>query len=78
MYFLIKIRHDIIITQFMGTIMKWEKLNYMLEIDILRNYFPKDLVVMRGGSWGIGCPKDALLAKTMAQALPMLRPRSSN
>ena len=33
--------------------------NDMLVIDILRNYFPKDLGVLMGDFWGFGCPKDA-------------------
>ena len=36
--------------------------NYMLEIDILRNYFPKHLCVLRGYFWGFGCPKDAQMS----------------
>ena len=51
----------------------------MFEIDILRNHVPKDLGVLRGDFWGIGCPvgvifedwvpkrhPGALLAKTMS------------
>ena len=31
----------------------------MLEIDISRNYFPKDLGDLKRDFWGFGCPKDA-------------------
>ena len=40
----------------------------MLAIDILRNYFQKDLVVLRGDFWGVWVSKrrpDALLPKSM-------------
>ena len=46
-----------------------KKFNYMVEIDILRNSFQKDLGVLRGAFLGFGCLKrhpDTLLAKTIA------------
>ena len=43
----------------MGIMLRWKIFNYMLGIDILRNYFPKYLGVLRGDIGGIGCPKDA-------------------
>ena len=49
--------------------MEMEKINYMLEIDILRNSSQNFLGVLMGAFQGFGCPKrhpDALLAKTMA------------
>ena len=48
--------------------MEMKKVNYMLEIDILRNSSQRVLGVLRGWVLGVGCPKrhpDALLAKTM-------------
>ena len=67
MYTFIKIRYDILI-QCHRNNMEMKKLNYMLEIDILRNSSQKFLGVLRGIFQGFGCPKrhpDALLAKTM-------------
>ena len=43
----------------MGILLSWKNFNCMLEIDILRNYSPKDSVVMRGDFEGFECPKDA-------------------
>ena len=71
MYEFIKIRHDILI-QCHGSYMEMEKINYMLEIDILRNTSLNFLGVLRGAFLGFGCPKrhlDALLAKTMYQSI---------
>ena len=48
--------------------MEMKKINYMLEIDILRNSSQKILGVLRSVFSGFGCPKrhpDTLLAKTM-------------
>ena len=50
----------------MRIILSWKNFNYMLAIDILSNYLPKYLGVLRGDFWGLGFPKDALLAKTIA------------
>ena len=47
MYKFIKIRLDILI-QCHGNYMEVEKFNYMLEINILRNFSQKDLGVLRG------------------------------
>ena len=52
--------------------MEMKKLNFMLEIAILRNSSQKHLGVLRGAFLRFGCPKkhpDALLAKTMDQVL---------
>ena len=38
---------------------KRKKFNHMLEINILRNYFAKNLVVLRGELLGFGYPKDS-------------------
>ena len=68
-YKFIKIRHDIHF-QCHGNYMEMKKVNYMLEIDILRNSSQKDVGVLRDAFEGFGCPKrypDALLAKTMAR-----------
>ena len=49
-----------------------KKINYMLEIDILRSSSQNILDVLRGTFCGFGCPKrhpDALLAKTMPENL---------
>ena len=67
MYKSIKIRLDILILCY-GHYMEMKKVNYMLEIDILRNSSQNDLGVLKGAFSGFGCPKrhpDALLAKTM-------------
>ena len=48
--------------------MEMKKINYTLEIDILRNSSQKIVGVLRGAFSGFGCPKrhtDALLAKTV-------------
>ena len=48
--------------------MEMRKINYKLEIDILRNFSQILLGVLRGAFSWFGCPKrhpDALLAKTM-------------
>ena len=53
----------------MEIILRWNKSNYMPEIDILRNC--KNLGVLNADFWGYGCPNDnqtvpdTLLAKTM-------------
>ena len=63
----IESRHDILI-QCNENNMEMKKINYMLEIDILRNSSQKNLGVLRGAFSGFGCAKrhpDALLAKTM-------------
>ena len=36
----------------MGIILKWKKFNYMLEIDILRNFLQNILGVLNGDFWG--------------------------
>ena len=43
----------------MGIILKWRNFKHMLEIDILRNNFPTNMVTLRGDFWGFGCPKEA-------------------
>ena len=56
--------------------MEMKKLNYMLEIDILRNSSQHFLGILRGAILGFGCPKrhpDALLAKTMSAPIPAQR-----
>ena len=58
MYLHIKIRHNVII-QCHGNYFKVENFNCMLEIDILRNYCPRDLSVLKSNFWGFGCPRDA-------------------
>ena len=55
----------ILLHNVMGIIFRWKIFDYMLKIDILRNYYPKNLDVLRVGFWGFGYPKDALLAKTV-------------
>ena len=40
----------------MEIILRWKTFNYMLEIDILRNNFPKK--ILRGVLCGFGCSKD--------------------
>ena len=55
--------------------MEMKKIDYMLDINILRNSSPKVLGVLRGAFKGFGCPKrhpDAVLAKTMATILAPL------
>ena len=47
MYEFIQIRHDILI-QCHGNYMEMKNVNYMLEIDILRNSSQKSLGVLRG------------------------------
>ena len=37
--------------------MEMIKLNYMIEIDISRNFSPRKLGVLRGAFEGFGCPK---------------------
>ena len=49
----------------MGIMLRWKIFNYMLDIDIIRNYSPKDLGVLRGDFWSFGCLEDALQVKTM-------------
>ena len=51
----------------MGIILRWKNFNSLLEIDILRNYYTKLLVVLRGDFLGFGCLKepDIMLAKTL-------------
>ena len=57
MYKLIKVRHDIII-QWHRNNMEMKKINYMLEIDILRNSSQNILGVLRGAFKGLGVQKD--------------------
>ena len=40
-------------------ISRLKNLNYILEINILRNHCQKNLDVLRGDFRGTGCPKDA-------------------
>ena len=47
MYLLIEIRHNILI-KCLGNCIELEKSNFMLEIDILRNYSQKHLGFLRG------------------------------
>ena len=56
MYRFIKIRHDILI-QCHENYMEMKKINYMLEIDILRNSSQFFGGVLRGAFEGFGCPK---------------------
>ena len=42
----------------MGIILRWKKLNYMLEIDISRNDPQEYLGVLRSDFWEFGCWKD--------------------
>ena len=74
MYKFIKIRHGTI-KQCHGSYKEKKKFNYKLEIEIFRNLTQKNLGVLRGSSYGFGCPKrhpDTLLAKTMLSTLPQL------
>ena len=57
-----------ILIQYHGNYMEMKIFNYMLEIDILRNFSQNFLGVLRGAFLGFGCPKrhpEALLAYTM-------------
>ena len=46
MYLIIAVRHNIFKYNVMGIILRWKNLNYMLEIDILRNDAQKCLCVL--------------------------------
>ena len=49
MYLLIKIRHTVVsLYNVIGIMFRWKSFNYMLGIDISRNYLPKDLGFMKG------------------------------
>ena len=79
MYKFIKLRHDII-KQCHGKYKEIKKLNYKLEIEILRNSTQIFLGVLRGSFQGFGCPKkhtDTLLAKTMVKVCVLENLRSS-
>ena len=56
MYLLIEISHNIDIQSHEYNIAVGK-----LEIEILRNYFQKNLGVLRGDFLGFGCPNDALM-----------------
>ena len=56
MYKSIKIMHDVLI-QWHGTSMEMKKINYMLEIDILRSSSQIYLGVLKGAV-GLGVQKD--------------------
>ena len=55
---LIEIRHNILI-QCHGNYIEVNKFNYMLEIDILRNFSQKDFGCNEVDSGGFGRPNDA-------------------
>ena len=62
MYLLIEIRHNILIQCYGNLIEK--DFNYMLEIDLLRNYLQHKSVVLGVISKGFGRPNEALPTKT--------------
>ena len=71
MYKFIKKRHDTI-KQCHENCEEMKKFSYKPEIESFGNSTLKKLGVLRGSFQGFGCPKrhpDALLAKTMTQAL---------
>ena len=55
----------------MGILLRWKKHNFMVKIDILRNYFLKNLGVLRGDFRGIRCPNNSQMPCWLTSCLRM-------
>ena len=71
MYLLNEIKHNVHMHYAMQLIiLRWNKINYMLEIDILRNSSQNHLGVLKGDFWGFGCSKSTQMSCWLRLYMP--------